>query len=541
MKIGLLTAHALRRAAGVWVSVAQLGKALAARGLDVEIFGIADDRGETDGVGWDGPPLNLHSARGSERFGYAPRLARALHGRCPSLLHANGLWMYPSLASLRWSRRARRPYLISPHGMLDPWAVRNAAWKKRLVGRWFEDAHLAGAACLHAVTEAEAHAIRAYGLRNPICVVPNGVDLPSETVFARPAWLGASEKDRRIVLFLGRLHPKKGLENLLAAWRDVQSSPGASDWLLVIAGWDQGGHERQLRRIAEEHGIDRSLRFVGPQFDRDKAASFACADAFVLPSLSEGLPVAVLEAWSYGLPVLMTEACNLPEGFATGAALPLVPALIPAGDDEQPVARARARLDVPPRREQVLQALLRMQTPEEEDDPAILLRCPQPCRSGRCSPLRQINAVGDDADRIGQAVRPDRTGLRCRQGVQAGGARKVRVLEPPADQPLLPGRIADGPGVEHAARGDQVGTARAPAPAEAHERGIHPKAVRVEERGAPIMQRARQARGVAECVGADHVVQAKRRPLPCGAIGCGRGVGKAEHLDLQTALGKSPA
>ena len=333
VKIGLLTAHASRRAAGVWVGVARLGKALAERGLDVEIFGIADDWSATDGAGWDGPPLNLHTVRGSEAFGYAPRLARSLQGRRPSLLHANGLWMYPSLASSRWSRRTRRPYLISPHGMLDPWAVSHAVWKKRLVGWWFENAHLAGAACLHALTEAEARAIRAYGLSNPICIVPNGVDLPKAPMLARPALAADAGRDRKIILFLGRLHPKKGLENLLAAWKDGQSSPGARDWMLVIAGWDQDGHERQLERIARAVGIGDSLRLVGPQFDGDKAASFACADAFVLPSHSEGLPVAVLEAWSYGLPVLMTEACNLPEGFAAGAALPIGtdPAGIAAG------------------------------------------------------------------------------------------------------------------------------------------------------------------------------------------------------------------
>ena len=116
-----------RRAAGVWVSVAELGKALAARGLEVEIFGLADDCGAADRAGWDGPPLRLHHVVGGGAFGYAPRLARSLREGRLSLLHANGLWMYPSLASLRWSRRARRPYLIAPHGMLDPWAVAHSA------------------------------------------------------------------------------------------------------------------------------------------------------------------------------------------------------------------------------------------------------------------------------------------------------------------------------------------------------------------------------------------------------------------------------
>jgi poly(glycerol-phosphate) alpha-glucosyltransferase len=333
VKVCLLTTHLSRRAGGLSASVPQLGRALAGRGLDVEIFGVADEWSKMDCAGGVGAPLSLHDVVGSAAFGYAPRLSRSLDRRRSSLLHANGLWMYPSLASLRWSRRAGRPYLISPRGMLDPWAISQAVWKKRLVGWWFENAHLAGAACLHALTEAEARAIRAYGLSNPVCIVPNGVDLPADASLARPGWLEASGGNRRILLFLGRLHPKKGVASLLSAWRDARGEPGARDWLLVVAGWDQGGHEQQLRRLAQEHGIARSVRFVGPQFDDDKAASLACADAFVLPSLSEGLPVAVLEAWSYGLPVLMTEACNLPEGFAAGAALSIGtdPAAVAAG------------------------------------------------------------------------------------------------------------------------------------------------------------------------------------------------------------------
>ena len=107
---------------------------------------------------------------------------------------------------------------------------------------WFENAHLGGASCLHALNAAEAHAIRAYGLSNPICIVPNGVDLPKATSAGRPAWAGGAGEDRKILLFLGRLHPKKGLVNLIAAWRDVRPAPGARDWMLVIAGWDQDGH-----------------------------------------------------------------------------------------------------------------------------------------------------------------------------------------------------------------------------------------------------------------------------------------------------------
>lgn len=333
MRVGLLTSWLSHRGGGVAAALQPLAQELQSSGVGVTVFGLADPSEARLPVGWGEASIQVAKPWPPRAFGYAPQLARLLERSDPDLIHVHGLWMYGSLASLCWSRRGRRPRIVSPHGMLDPWAVRNSAWKKRLVGRWFEDAHLAGAACLHAVTQSEARAIRAFGLRNPICVVPHCIDLPQDPGPARAGALGASGDDRRILLFLGRLHPKKGVASLLAAWREVQGDPAAPDWLLVIAGWDQGGYERRLRRIAAELGIERSVRIVGPQFGADKAARLAGADAFVLPSLSEGLPVAVLEAWSYGLPVVMTPACNLPEGFAAGAALPIGtdPAAIAAG------------------------------------------------------------------------------------------------------------------------------------------------------------------------------------------------------------------
>lgn len=94
-------------------------------------------------------------------------------------------------------------------------------------------------------------------------------------------------------------------------------------WHLVVAGWVQGRHGQELRRLCADLGLARTVHFVGPQFGLSKAASFRRADAFILPSFSEGLPLAVLEAWSYALPVVMTRECNLPEGFETGAAIPV--------------------------------------------------------------------------------------------------------------------------------------------------------------------------------------------------------------------------
>jgi poly(glycerol-phosphate) alpha-glucosyltransferase len=211
--------------------------------------------------------------------------------------------------------------------MLEPWALQNARWKKRIAALLYEDRHLHGAACLRALCEAEAQSIRGYGVGNPISVIPNGVDLPQLTGSsvaepASPAFRTFAQ-GRKILLYLSRLHPKKNVANLIRAWKQTfDSHPSArEDWVLAIAGWDQAGHERELKTLTSNYGLMVGVRFLGPLFGHEKDAAYRACDAFVLPSLSEGLPMAVLEAWAYGKPVLMTPECNLPEGFATHASV----------------------------------------------------------------------------------------------------------------------------------------------------------------------------------------------------------------------------
>jgi poly(glycerol-phosphate) alpha-glucosyltransferase len=211
--------------------------------------------------------------------------------------------------------------------MLDAWAIGNGRWKKRLAAACYEGEHLRGSACLHALCSAELRAIRDFGLDNPVCVIPNGVAELDRADFPPPAWRGALPSDAKILLYLGRIHPKKGLPNLIGALARCDAAVRSGRWRLVGAGWDQGGHQAELEALAASAGIADRVHFIGPQFGRDKDATLHAADAFVLPSYSEGLPMAVLEAWAHGLPVLMTPQCNLPEGPAHGAALSVDPAV----------------------------------------------------------------------------------------------------------------------------------------------------------------------------------------------------------------------
>jgi poly(glycerol-phosphate) alpha-glucosyltransferase len=132
---------------------------------------------------------------------------------------------------------------------------------------------------------------------------------------------------RKVLLYLGRIHPKKGLLQLIDGWAEaLRRDPAlARDWMLVVAGWDQGGFEARLRSRASELSLERDVHFAGPQFGPDRQAAYHRASAFILPSFSEGLPLVVLEAWANRLPVLMTDECCLPVGFSSEAALRIEP------------------------------------------------------------------------------------------------------------------------------------------------------------------------------------------------------------------------
>jgi glycosyltransferase involved in cell wall biosynthesis len=330
-----ITGPVSRKAGGLFESVRRLVQSLDYSGMDVRVFGLADEFCAADVVAWKPITVSTLKTFGFRHFGFAPGMLSEVRAYAPEITHTHGIWLYSSMVTTRYARSSHTPYLISPHGMLDPWAVDNSKWKKRVAAVLYENKHLRGAACIRALCQSEAQSIRAYGLRNPICIIPNGIDLPdSKTNLQSPFFNSRGMDGRKVLLYLGRLHPKKNLGPLLSAWAKVhRDSKAAHNWVLAIAGWDQDGYEMKLGEQCKELGLTavdirqstldsrHSVAFLGPQFGDAKAGMYARCDAFVLPSLSEGLPMVVLEAWAYGKPVLMTDECNLPEGFASKAAL----------------------------------------------------------------------------------------------------------------------------------------------------------------------------------------------------------------------------
>lgn len=248
--------------------------------------------------------------RGPWQFGYSPSLEQgivSMSGAGYDILHQHSIWMGNSRATIRWRGKFRRPTVVAPHGTLETFTLKQSSWKKHLAYRAYEAANLAQASCLQATAENEITSFRRFGLRNPIAIIPNGIagewldSLGDGAAFRAKFGIPC---EPRLMLFLSRLHPVKGLPLLFEAVRQLDREMGG--WLLVIAGPEEVGHRQELELLAARLGISDRLRFVGVLTGADKRNAFDAAELFVLPSHSENFGIAVAEALAAGVPVITT-------------------------------------------------------------------------------------------------------------------------------------------------------------------------------------------------------------------------------------------
>lgn len=256
-------------------------------------------------------------------YGFSPNLKQNILQSDADVLHVHGMWEYNSFIALNWFKLKNKPYIISPHGMLNKWSLKSSSLKKKLLLLIIERKYLKNASLVHALNLEEYDQIRDIGLKNPVCIIPNGVNLPNDESINTPNWFNMIPKYRKNLLYLGRLHPKKNIQSLIIAYYNYSQTNTnfLNDWNLIIAGWDQLDYKNKLLSMIKEFNLANNVFLIGPQYGTDKVFAYKNADAFILPSFDEGLPMAVLEAWSYSLPVLMTKECNLNIGFEKGAAI----------------------------------------------------------------------------------------------------------------------------------------------------------------------------------------------------------------------------
>lgn len=222
-----------------------------------------------------------------------------LHRHNPlHIIHDHGMWLPCNHATADAAHRLRVPFVVSPRGMLEPWALNFKSWKKKLAWRLWVGRDLNRVTAFCATAQMEAQNLRQLGFRQPIAIIPNGIDI-------KPS-LGSKETYNRPIrqaLFLSRIHPVKGVCELVEAWAKVRPA----GWELVIAGPDEGGHAKAVHRCIAKHGLDDVVRLVGPVDGEAKWRLYGESELFVLPTFSENFGIVVAEALAMGTPVITTK------------------------------------------------------------------------------------------------------------------------------------------------------------------------------------------------------------------------------------------
>lgn len=258
-------------------------------------------------------------------FFYSPELKSAISKLAPEfdICLVKGHWTYINFAASSLLSSIHKPFCLYPEGTLDPWAFRYRGLKKRMYWELVEKRNYHRANGFIAASVNEEQQLRAHGLVQPITVVPNAVALSefdqSTTVYADQ--FRSDFSGREVVLFLSRLHPKKGLDLLLLAFSRLHKKhPNA---LLVVIGSGKPSYESHIQEMARDLDIRNDVLFLGTVFGERMIALLRYADVFVLPSYSEGLPMAVQNALACGTPVIISRFCNMPEvaDYQAGAVL----------------------------------------------------------------------------------------------------------------------------------------------------------------------------------------------------------------------------
>lgn len=261
------------------------------------------------------------------RLGFHPAYFTRRGLRRYDVVHQHSSWMANGLFSVLASYSGAK-VVYTPHGTLAPEALRQSRLKKRVALALYERWLLRRSAAVQALSLRELEDVRRFGVGAPVAVIPNGVD---DFTVDRPVNRTAFRErlglpgDRKVLLFLGRVNPIKGLDLLLPLLG--QNPTFRASWMLVLTGPTEEPFLSELKRLVQEHHLEDLVRFTGSLFGEDKLDAYDGCDAFVLPSRSEAMPMVVLEAMARRKPVLVTEVTPIREieekqaGLRTGLSL----------------------------------------------------------------------------------------------------------------------------------------------------------------------------------------------------------------------------
>lgn len=294
MRLLHVVPHINKEAAGPSYSVPRLCQSLSNFGNQVELSCLAA-RNEISGI-----TLDIHPEWPVfKRFAISTSLSRKIKQATlnSDIIHNHSLWSMINIAAGLIVPGTKAKLVTSPRGTLSNYALSRSSGYKSILWSFQRNA-LARADMLHATSEMEIDEIRALGFHAPIVLLPNGVDIPVSSPSSYK-----NIKEYRTLLFLSRIHPKKGLDQLLRAWLLLQAKHPS--WRLVIAGEGEQRHVIQIHELAKSLGLERVI-FTGPLYGQSKSEEYFSADLFVLPTHSENFGMVVAEALAHGCPVIVS-------------------------------------------------------------------------------------------------------------------------------------------------------------------------------------------------------------------------------------------
>lgn len=296
MKVFLVGTSFHQSYGGPAFTVSRLAQELAALDLQVGLWAPDGSQGLLESKSYEHNYTIVHGNLSEAWQSFGPA----------DVIHDNGVWLPHNhqLASLARSSRVTR--VVSTRGMLLPWCFQSKGWKKRIAWNLYQKRDLQAAAALHVTSADEAAAAAALGITVPSVKIPNGVDLPSlnKSATHMQATHTGSEAYIHTALFLGRLHPKKGIDLLLRAWAEVRPN----NWRLRVVGPDESGYLAALRDLASQLKLNDEVMFLGPVSGASKEQQFQQAEVLILPSYSENFGVVIAEALAHQVPVITTTA-----------------------------------------------------------------------------------------------------------------------------------------------------------------------------------------------------------------------------------------
>ncbi|MBT6170447.1 MAG: glycosyltransferase [Flavobacteriaceae bacterium] len=304
IKIIHLVLSSSRLAGGLYYSVSGITSSLLNYSKNIELFSGYDPLNFQDYNLWDnGIKINFFKKLGPNSFGYMPLLLFKLILSKPDIIHIHGVWGYQALVgSLIKFFLPNVSLVLSPRGMLDDWSLNRSVFKKKIALFFYVKRLLRHVDLIHALNKNEETVIK-KNFKN----IKKYVVSPNGTMIKKKIKSIEFNKDPKFI-YLGRIHPKKGIEFILNAIHILNKQNIKVN--LDIAGWGNPKYIDFLKSKIVSLKLLDQVKLVGSKYGHEKETFFRKADAFILPSYSEGLPMAVLEAWSYGVFTFISKHCN---------------------------------------------------------------------------------------------------------------------------------------------------------------------------------------------------------------------------------------